>query len=226
MPEQTISLSNSRYGGTTTLITGYAIDTSSQHRLLGVDFCPKHPKEQGALWSELVSGSPRWLFLKDNTLVGKYGTYSQEYNVIGMGSRYERLPIDVPEISIPMSGNVRPKAIRCFHPLLHHIDNERKDDDRRQRFYIMDWPGRTFGQTFASEMERDLAYPMLLEFGDALFQYGIDHGNITKLLTAGTFPEGYEVIRPSDGWLIWLSEAVRDGIISISDVKEITNETI
>jgi len=207
--EKTISLSNSRYGGTTTQITGYAVDgTERMHRLVAVDFCPKHPKEQGALWAELVSGTPRWLWLKDNIR-------GVEYNVIGIGNRYERLPIDVPEISIPMASNVRPKALRCFHPLCHHIERENKDADRRQRFYVLEWPNRTCGQVLASMMERDMQYPMLMEWGDALLKYGIEHGNIVPLITSGTFPKGFEVIRPEDGWLMWIGSAIQDGIIQI-----------
>lgn len=202
---EVITISNSRYGGSTVVISGYAINRYNQIVLL--DIAPMHPKLVGAIWAELVSGTPRFLWLKD-TASGR------DCSVRGMGSAYTRLLVDVPQISLPNAANARAHFLRCVFPKALRAISPRKAMDR-EKFYVFKWPGVSAGRALAAMLERDTPYPLMLDWGEALLEYGTSRGCIRRLEYAGTSPLGYEVDSPEGGWEAFIASAVRDGVVAI-----------
>lgn len=200
-----MTISNSRYGGSTAVISGYALNHNNQ--IIAIDIAPMHPKLVGAIWAELVSGSPRFLWLNDPV-------NDRQCAVRGMGSAYTRLLVDVPEISLPNAGNARARFLRCIHPRAIRAAFSRKGDGH-DRFYALEWPDMSAGRALAAMLERDTPFPMMLEWGDSLLDYGTTHGNIKSLLVGGTSPHGYEVTTPDDGWATFIASAVQDGVVAI-----------
>jgi len=199
---EVMTISNSRYGGSTVVVSGYAINHNNQIVLL--DIAPMHPKLVGAIWAELVSGTPRYLWLTDSG-------NGRGCSVRGMGSDYTRLLVDVPQLSLPNAANARARFLRCVYPKA--LKETVKRD--HEKFYVLEWTGMSAGRALAAMLERDTPYPMLLDWGEALLKYGIAHGNIRSLEHGGTSPLGYEVDSPEDGWAAFIASAVQDGVVAI-----------
>jgi hypothetical protein len=199
---EVMTISNSRYGGSTVVVSGYAMNHNNQIVLL--DIAPMHPKLVGAIWAELVSGTPRSLWLTDPG-------NGRDCSVRGMGSAYTRLLVDVSQLSLPNAANARARFLRCVYPKALKATFKRD----HEKFYILEWPGMSAGRTLAAMVERDTPYPMLMDWGEALLEYGIAQGTVRTLEHGGTSPLGYEVDRPEGGWAAFIASAVRDGVVTI-----------
>ena len=192
-----------RNASASVVISGYALDHAN--RIILLDIAPIHPKKIGAIWAELVSASPRCLQLEDASGITQ--------NVFGKGSAYTRIPVDVPEIYLPDASRAKARFLRLLFPAAIRIPRKGKDEETT--FYAFAWPDMTAGHALAAMLERDTPYPMLLEWGDALLQWGKELGSIRPLVSAGTSPAGYEVHSPADGWPEFISLAIQEKIVRI-----------
>jgi hypothetical protein len=192
-----------RNASASVVISGYALDHAN--RIILLDIAPLHPKKIGAIWAEMVSGSPRSMQLEDAN--------GNTYNVFGKGSAYTRIPVDVPEIYLPDASRAKARFLRLLFPAATRI--LRKGKDGESNFYAFEWPDMTAGRALAAMLERDTPYPMLLDWGDAILNRGKELGFIRPLVSAGTSPAGYEVHSPADGWPEFISLAVQEKIVRI-----------
>jgi hypothetical protein len=197
MEQEIITISNYN---TTVVVAGYAYDGDS--RLVWLDLAPDHPKKIGAIWAELVSGTPR----KMNLQPGYTG-------VCGMGSAYIRLTADAPDLVVPNAANVKPRFLRLVHPRATRAP--KRTDDFKLPLYVFPWPGMTAGRALAAVIERDTPYPCLLDWGDRLLDFGIERGIVHPLTVYGTVPQGYEVELKDVNLGEFIAEAVRQEVVCL-----------
>lgn len=200
---EVMTISNARYGGVTMPISGYAVNR--QNRIILLDLAPNHPKSMGAIWAEMVTGTPRPMALKDPTM-------GRDYQVYGLGSAYTRLLVDVPQISLPAAGNARARFLRAIHPSAYKVPAKM---DEKSFFNILEWPEMSAGAALASMLERDTPVTMLQQWGDALLQRCLDYGYAHELDTAGTAPKGYQVATPDEGWGPFLASGIECGLLPL-----------
>ncbi len=192
-----------RNASASVVISGFALDHAN--RIILLDIAPMHPKKIGAIWAEMVSGSPRSMQLVDAD--------GDLHNVLGKGSAYTRIPLDVPEIYLPDASRAKARFLRLLYPAATRIS--RKGNNEEITFYIFEWPDMSAGRAMAAMLERDTPYPVLLEWGDALLERGRELGFIRPLITGGSSPAGYEIHPPADGWPEFISLAVQEGTVRV-----------
>ena len=194
-----------RNGSASVVITGYAYDHAN--RIILLDMAPMHPKKLGAIWAEMVSGTPRSMQLTNEE--------GDTHNVVGKGSAYAKVAMDVPEIYLPDASRAKARFLRLIYPTALKIPHKPKGKDEEGTFYVFDWPDMTAGRAMAAMLERDTPYPMILEWGDALLERGKELGFIQPLITAGSSPAGYEVRAPADGWPEFIGLMVQEGTVKV-----------
>ena len=165
-----------RNDSTSAVVRGYAVD--SHNTIIWLELAPQHPKTIGAIWADLVVQQRPWLQLGDFDVAGS------GLAVRGLGSRYERLTADAPDIAL--GHNARPRLLRLVAPSALHASD-------RETFYVFTWPEVDAATALAAMLERDTRWPVQVEWGRYLLQSGLEDGCIKPLTIGGQVPQGYEV---------------------------------
>jgi hypothetical protein len=163
------------------VVRGYIVD--SRNTIVWLELAPQHPKTIGAIWADLVVQQHPWLQLGDHT-------ENRGLAVRGLGSRYERLTADAPDLAL--GHNAKARLLRLIAP------SAIKANDR-ETFYVLDWPNVDASTALAAMLERDTRWPVQMGWGRYLLQVGLDEGFIKPLTKGGCAPQGYEV-QPPPSW--------------------------
>jgi hypothetical protein len=163
------------------VVRGYIVD--SRNTIVWLELAPQHPKTIGAIWADLVVQQRPWLQLGDHT-------EKRGLAVRGLGSRYERLTADAPDLAL--GHNAKARLLRLIAP------NAIKANDR-ETFYILDWPNVDADAALAAMLERDTRWPVQMGWGKYLLHVGLEEGFIKPLTKGGRAPQGYEV-QPPPSW--------------------------
>ena len=186
-----------RNDSTSAVVRGYAVD--SHKTIVWLELAPQHPKTIGAIWADLVVQQRPWLQIGDFDVAGS------GLAVRGLGSRYERLTADAPDIAL--SHNARPRLLRLVAPSALHASD-------RETFYVFAWPEVDAATALAAMLERDTRWPVQVEWGRYLLQSGLEDECIKPLTTGGQVPHGYEV--QPQAWGNVLAAGLRGRQIAIS----------
>jgi hypothetical protein len=146
--------------------------------LIWLEMAPQHPKTIGAIWADLVQAQHPWLNLGDSDVVGS------GLAVRGLGSRYERIAADAPELAL--GHNARPRLLRLIAPCALKASE-------KEPFYFFAWPGMDAATALAAMLERDTRWSVQIGWGKYLLDAGLVEGFIKPLTYAGAVLEGYEV---------------------------------
>jgi hypothetical protein len=161
-----------------------------------LEIAPQHPKVVGAVWASLVNGAKETLSLTDE--------HDHSLRVRGLVRRYHRLTSDAPR----MAGRARPKFLRLVAPEACAVQRS------KENFIVLEWPGRTIGQSLAAMLEKGTSYPMQIGWGDYLLRAAIERGCATRLITGGPAPQGY-LVSGKTPWDEIISDGVRQGVITL-----------
>jgi hypothetical protein len=180
------------------VVRGYAVD--SRNTIVWLELAPQHPKTIGAIWADLVVQGRPWLQLGDHT-------EGRGLAVRGLGSRYERLTADAPDLAL--GHNAKARMLRLVAP------NAVKASDRGT-FYVLEWPGVEPATALAAMLERDSRWPVQIGWGRYLLQVGLDEGFIQPLTRGGCAPQGYEV-QPPPSWGEVMASGLQNGQVKIQN---------
>jgi hypothetical protein len=186
-----------RNDSTSAVVRGYAVD--SHHTVIWLEMAPQHPKTIGAIWADLVQAQHPWLTLGDNDVVGS------GLAVRGLGSRYERLAADAPELAL--GHNARPRFLRLIAPCSLKASE-------KEPFFTFPWPGMDAATALAAMLERDTRWPVQIGWGKYLLDAGLAEGFIKPLTNAGAAPLGYEV--QPQAWGEIIAQGLKSRQITIS----------
>ena len=187
-----------RNDSTSAVVRGYAVD--SHKTIVWLELAPQHPKTIGAIWADLVVQQRPWLQLGDLD-VARSGLA-----VRGLGSRYERLTADAPELSL--GHNARPRLLRLIAPSALKASE-------KEPFYVFAWRDMDAATALAATLERDTRWPVQTGWGKYLLQAGLEDGFIKPLETGGLAPQGYEVYLPNPDWGSLIAGGVKAGRIQV-----------
>jgi hypothetical protein len=179
------------------VVRGYAVD--SRNTIVWLELAPQHPKTIGAIWADLVVQQRPWLQIGDHT-------ENRGFAVRGLGSRYERLTADAPDLAL--GHNAKSRLLRLVAP------SALKASDR-ETFYVLTWPEVEAATALAAMLERDTRWPVQIGWGKYLLQLGLDQGFIKPLKTGGKTPQGYEV-QPPPSWGELLGSGLQNRQIAIA----------
>ncbi len=197
----TISIRNDSVSA---VVRGYALD--SNHTIVWLELAPQHPKTIGAIWADMVNAQKRWLQIGDME-------EGRGLAVRGLGSRYERLTADAPELAL--GSNAKSRLLRLVAPSALRASD-------RETFYVFAWPPALSkgevemdaASALAAMLERDTRWPVQTGWGAYLLKAGLEDDFIKPLETGGVVPEGYEVQPCNWGGII--ANGLRNGHIRIS----------
>ncbi len=178
------------------VVRGYALD--SHHTIVWLELAPQHPKTIGAIWADMVNAQKRWLQIGDMEV-------GQGLAARGLGSRYERLTADTPELAL--GSNAKSRLLRLLAPSALRASD-------KETFYVFAWPEMDAAAALAAMLERDTRWPVQIGWGAYLLQAGLADGFIKPLETGGAAPEGYEI--PPCNWGEVIGSGLRSGHIRIS----------
>lgn len=164
--------------------------------VIWLEIAPQHPKVVGAIWASLVNGAKETLSLTDE--------HDHTLRVRGLVRRYHRLTADAPR----MAGRARPKFLRLVAPEACAVQRS------QENFILLEWPGRTIGQSLAAMLEKGTPYPMQIGWGDYLLRAAIERGHATRLITGGPAPQGY-LISGDTPWDEIIAEGIRQSCINL-----------
>lgn len=162
-----------------------------------LELAPQHPKLMGAIWADLVTGTRRYLQLKDEDKgLGKV--------VYGLGRAYLRLEQDAPHLAVGQ--NARARLMRLIAP------EAVRPVSLDQPFYVFGWPGIPPETVLAAALEKTAPSPVQDGWGVYLLKVALESEYVTPLVTGGPAMQGYEV-SASVNWPDFISQGLQKGHI-------------